>query len=178
MITEKLTTIARPYAQAAFSFALDNNEIAAWENCLNNAARITQNPLVQRLLKKPENSKKQIEEVYFGILESNLDQEKKNFIRLLIEYDRLAALPEIATLFTQYRSRYEKRISVKIASAIPLDSAHQQKFIDALTRRLKRKVALNCEVDPALIGGAVIQAGDLVIDGSVRGKLDRMLDYI
>lgn len=178
MMTEKLTTIARPYAQAAFEYALDNNDVVHWERMLSQAASITQNKTMQDLLVAPEITTSQLVDIYVGILETQLDQQKKNFISLLGEYKRLSALPEIANLFSTYRAQYEKTITVQVSSAIPLDEANQQKFIDALTRRLKRKVSLECKVDSSLIGGALVRAGDLVIDGSVRGKLNRMLEFI
>lgn len=178
MNTEKLTSIARPYALAAFEYALDKHDLAEWQTMLQNAARISENKDMVWLLNDPEVSQTQITEIYEDILKNSLDDERKNFIHLLAEYGRLEALPEMAALFAKYRADYEKTITAEVVSAIPLSSAHQQKFIDALTRRLKRKVSLRCKVDESLIGGALIRAGDLVIDGSVRGKLNRLLESI
>lgn len=180
MITEKLTTIARPYALAAFEYALDNHDLLSWEIMLQTAAEIVKNKMMAQLLNNPNVSSKELAEMVCDILAKakQSDEEKKNFIHLLVEYDRLAVLPEIAQLFASYRANYEKRINVEVTSAIPLDDKYQQKFVDALTRRLKRKVTLDCKVDAALLGGAMIRAGDTVIDGTVRGKLNRLLESL
>lgn len=178
MITEKLTTIARPYALAAFEYALDKQELSAWESMLLNAAHIIENKDMADLLHSPSVTQEQLVDVFEEILHLSMDQEKKNFLSLLGEYGRLEALPEIAALFGDYRADYEKTITVQITSAVSLNAVHQQKFIDALTRRLKRKVTLECAVDESLLGGAIIRAGDMVIDGSIRGKLNRLIESI
>ncbi|MHB1948543.1 MAG: F0F1 ATP synthase subunit delta [Gammaproteobacteria bacterium] len=178
MMTEKLTTIARPYALAAFEYALDKHDLAGWEAMLHTAAIIAQDTDMAPLLTSPEVTQKQLVELFCGILGAKLDAEKKNFISLLGEYNRLDALPEILALFSNYRAQYEKSITVEVFSATKLENAEQQKFIDALTRRLKRKVTLQCAVDDSLIGGALIRAGNMVIDGSVRGKLNRLLESL
>lgn len=176
MITEKLTTIARPYALAAFEYALAKQDLASWEAMLNNAAGIAQDKAMKHLLDSPRFTHQDIVEIFSGILEKQLDTEMKNFIQLLAEYNRINALPEIAVLYSAHRARYEKTVTVQLTSAIVLDEAYQQKFTDALSLRLKQKVSLQCEVDESLLGGAMIRAGDLVIDGSVRGKLNRLLE--
>lgn len=178
MMTDKLITFARPYALAAFEYALANASLASWENMLQAAAEIAQNSEMMQLLNSPKVTHEQLVEIFSDILTNRLDAEKKNFIRLLAQYDRLSALPGIAELFSTYRAQYEKTITVELVSAIPLDEPRQQVFADALTKRLKRKVTLQCEVDPTLLGGALVRAGDMVIDGSIRGKLNRMIEFI
>lgn len=178
MITEKLTTIARPYALAAFEYALDKNDLAGWEAMLQTAAVIAQDAAMAPLLQSPEVTQEQLVEIFCEILAKKLDADKMNFMQLLGEYERLDALPEIAELFANYRAQYEKTITVQVISATALNKADEQKFVDALTRRLKRKVSLQCEVDESLLGGAMIRAGDMVIDGSIRGKLNRLLESI
>lgn len=178
MNTEKLATIARPYALAAFEYALDKKELSDWEAFLNKAAAVMQTKEVQFLLQNPEVRQQEIGTLFCDILGSQLDDEKKNFILLLAEYRRLDVLPEIVELFTNYRAQFDKTISVQLISAIKLDAATEQKYIDALTKRLKRKVTLQTELDETLLGGALIRAGDMVIDGSVRGKLNRLLESL
>lgn len=178
MMTEKLTTLARPYALAAFEYALDNHDLAAWEMVLVDAANIVHDKNMLQLLDNPQISQPQLADIFCDVLAKKLDSGKKNFIKLLSEKGRLIALPEILALFNRYREDYEKTITVEITSAVKLDKTFQQKFIDALTRRLKRKVTLHCNVDESLLGGAIIRAGDRVIDGSIRGKLNRMIESI
>lgn len=178
MMTEKLTTIARPYAFAAFENALDRADLLPWETMLATAALIAEDKTMMQLFNNPQVTHKELVELFCDILEPQLDKEKKNFICLLAEYDRLSMLPEIARLFAEYRADYEKTMTVQVTSAIPLDEKYKQKFVTALTKRLQRKVTLQCEVDPSLIGGATVHASDMVIDGSIRGKLNRMIEFI
>lgn len=174
----EMTTIARPYAIAAFEFALDKNAFAAWETMLDAAALLTQDQAVQQLLSSPNITSQQLESLYGDVLAKLLNTEMTNFIRLLAQNDRLSALPAIADLFKSYRAEQEKKLNVQVISAAKLDNQYQQKLVEALTKRLQRQVNLECEIDPTLLGGAVIVAGDTVIDGSVRGKLDRMVKFI
>lgn len=178
MSTEQLTTLARPYALAAFENALAHEDLASWGNMLQSAAMIAENPAIAKLFNSPHVAPEQLSDLFCDILSKLLDTEKKNFIHLLAEYQRLEALPEIAELFHKYKADYEKTMDVQLTSAIPLEEEYRQKFTDALTRRLKRKIALECTVDPTLLGGAIIRAGDLVIDGSIRGKLNRLIEFI
>lgn len=179
MMTGKMTTLARPYAMAAFEFAMQSNALPAWEAMLDAAASVTQDQAAQRLLASPKVSSQQLLSFYEDVLAKVLiSTEMKNFLRLLAEYDRLAVLPDIAVLFKSYRAAQEKKLDVQVTSAVELTPAYQQKLIATLTKRLQRQVALECTVDPNLLGGAVITAGDTVIDGSVRSKLDRMVKFI
>lgn len=178
MMTEQLTTLARPYARAAFEYALENHDLAGWENILANATKIVRDPLMIQLLTNPAITDHQLTTIFLELLAKDLDVGKTNFIKLLAENNRLIAFPEIWELFTHDRDEYEKTIAIQITSAINLDKVYQQKFIDVLTRRLKRKITLQCDVDESLMGGAIIRAGDSVIDGSIRGKLNRMLEFI
>lgn len=177
-MTGKLTTIARPYAAAAFDRALSKNDLASWEAFLRTAASIAESPSLAPLLESPKVTTKQRTDLFCEILAAMLDTEKKNFISLLAENKRLPALPAIAELFSEYRAAREKNISVQVTSAVPLDEHYQQKLAAALTERLERQVTLRCEVDPTLLGGAVIRAGDLVVDGSVRSKLSRLIESL
>lgn len=178
MITGELTTIARPYARAAFEVALANNALPEWEGMLHSAATMAEQGQIKLLLSSPEMSSRQIADLFVDVLTKVLDAERTHFIRLLAENKRLAVLPAIATLFAIYRAEYEKTMTVDVVSAIKLDDLYQEKLIKKLTQRLKRRVSLHCEVDPLLLGGAVIRAGDMVIDGSVRGKLNRLLESL
>jgi F-type H+-transporting ATPase subunit delta len=102
------------------------------------------------------------------------DADGANFVRLLLEYERAEALPEMSELFEQMKARVENTVEVTVTTATPLASIQQQALVAALKKRLKREVRLTVAVDEALIGGAVIRAGDVVIDGSLRSRLDRL----
>ncbi|MEO8400885.1 MAG: F0F1 ATP synthase subunit delta [Gammaproteobacteria bacterium] len=178
MITGKMTTIARPYAVAAFEFASAKNTLPAWEAMLDAAAILAEDPAVQRLLTNPRVTVKQLAKFYSDVLAKSLDSDRANFIHLLAEYNRLPALPEIAALFKQYQAAKEKTLTVQVTSAVNLDEKYKHKLAAALTKRFKRQVSLECNIDADLLGGAIIAAGDTVIDGSIRGKLSRMIEFI
>jgi F-type H+-transporting ATPase subunit delta len=177
-MTGSFTSIARPYALAAFEYALAKNALPAWEELLQTAATVAKDPLLIRLMATPEVSKKQLADLFCDVLVSNLDTERKNFITLLSEHKRFAVLPEIADQFRQYRAAHEKKIKVEVTSAVTLNEEQKQKLAEMLAKRFQLQVTLECTVDPELLGGAIIRAGDRVIDGSVRGKLNRMIEFI
>ncbi len=178
MMTGKMTSLARPYAIAAFEFASDKKAISAWEIFLDAAALVSNDAAVQGLLRNPRVTSAQIIDLYCRVLAQYMNQEMTNFIHLLTQNHRLNTLPGIAELFRAYRLEQEKTLTVKVVSAIDLDQKYQQKLIAALTKRLQRQISLECRTDPKLLGGAVITAGDTVIDGSVQSKLNRMLEFI
>lgn len=171
-------TLARPYALAAFECALENKAIADWEGMLTAAADVARNKSVAQLLMDPLLTSKQLIALFSEVLTSVLDQEKKNFIALLAEKKRLPLLPEILELFKSFRAEREKIINVKLTTAIAIDKAMENKMAAALVKRLQQQILLECEVDPALVGGAIISAGDIVIDGSVQGQLKRLLESL
>jgi F-type H+-transporting ATPase subunit delta len=172
------TTIARPYAAAAFEYALAKHDLPAWETMLQAAAFITKDEALARLLSSPHVTSQQLADVYYEMLAANLDPEKTNFIRLLAENSRLTSLPAIYELFQAARAAQEKTLSVQVVSAVKLTDAYKEKLKQALTKRLQRQVQLDCEIDTSLLGGAVVRAGDTVIDGSIRGKLMRLNEFI
>lgn len=178
MTTGRLTTLARPYAKAAFEYADGKKMLSAWEIMLQKAALISQNALVETLYTNPRITEEQWLSLFSDVLGSAADQEQRNFIHLLIQNRRLPLLPDIAFLFKTLREEKEKQSEVQVISAQALDKDYQQKLAARLTKRLKREVKLNAMVDPSLIGGVIIRAGDTVIDGSLRGKLNRLLDSL
>jgi len=174
----RMTTLARPYALAAFECAQDKNVLASWDHMLVTAAEVAQNPAVVRFLAQPEITAKQASKLFCEVLVTVLDKEKKNFIDLLAENKRLSLLPDIAQLFASYRAALDKTINVQVSSAVALDEPMKNKISAALTKRLKKQVSLECVIDPSLIGGVMVRAGDIVMDGSVQGRLKRLLDSL
>ena len=168
------TTIARPYARAAFEAAQDGQRLQDWSSSLQTAAAVIADERVQGLLGNPHVLPGQIAELVIGIAGAGLHEEGQNFIRTLADNHRLAFLPEISALFDEMKDDAEGVIDVTVTSAAALDNGERQTLTDALKRRLKREVRLHCDVNPDLIGGAVLKAGDLVIDGSVRSRLQSM----
>lgn len=178
MRIDPISTIARPYAAAAFAEALAENKVSDWGMLLNAAALMTENLAVRTLLGRPGIAPSRLSHFYCEVLAPMLSPESTRFLELLATYRRLPALPEIARLYQARREIFEKKISVRVISAIPLEETYQKKLSDTLTRRLERQILLECEVDASLMGGAIVKIGDKVLDGSVRGKLQRMIEYI
>jgi F-type H+-transporting ATPase subunit delta len=167
-------TIARPYAHAAFEEASAHQQLAPWSQSLQAAAMVVKDPRVAALLSNPHVTPAQLAQFIAGIAAPKLGQPGANFVHILADNGRLAYLPEISELFDTFKDTAEGVADVTVTSAAALDEAQQQTITAALTRRLKRTVRLHCQIDPALIGGAVVRAGDLVIDGSLRTRLERI----
>ena len=171
------TTIARPYAKAAFDFAVENKTIAQWQEMLVFAAEVSQNDTVKYLLTGSLAVEK-LAEIFNGVCGEQLDLQGQNFMNVLAENRRLQALPDISILFNKFKSDFDKEIDVDITSAVKLTKQQQTDISKSLETRLARKVKLNCSVDPELIAGVIIKAGDTVIDGSHRSKLNRLSDAL
>jgi F-type H+-transporting ATPase subunit delta len=171
-------SIARPYALAAFSFAQEQNQLPAWKSFLEAGAQVARDKRVIALLNNPEVYAPRAAAFFTEVLQSLLDEHKKNFIQVLALNGRLCALPDIFETFSAYYAALEKVSKVRVITAIEADKAYQEKLSQVLTKKLDREVAVQYEIDPSLIGGAIIHIGDRVIDGSVRGKLNRMLQNL
>jgi F-type H+-transporting ATPase subunit delta len=167
-------TIARPYGKAAFEYARDANAFAAWSRGLETAAEIVADPRVAALTKSPASTSAELAALVADVAGAKLDGGMQNFVRVLAENHRLLLLPEISKHYEALRSAEENIVDVEVISAVPLDAAQQEKLSAALSKRLKGEVRMHNSVDPALLGGAVVRAGDLVIDGSLKGRLERL----
>jgi F-type H+-transporting ATPase subunit delta len=172
-VAEK-TTIARPYAKAAFQEARADKDLSRWSETLRAAGTAVSDPRVHELLGNPSVSGEDLAQFVMGVSGPALDEHGQNFFRMLAENHRLGYLPEISTLFDEYKDEAESVIDVTVTSAAPIDSAQQQALSKALERKLKRTVRLHCATDSTLIGGAILRAGDTVIDGSLLSRLKRI----
>ena len=119
-----------------------------------------------------------IADTFIKVADEQLNESGQNFIKVLAENARLSALPNIVTLFAYYKAEHEKSVEADVTSAMPLTAEQEANIVIALEKRLARKVKLNCYVDNSLIRGLIIQTGDLVIDGSVRGKLNKLAEAL
>lgn len=173
----ELTTVARPYAIAAFDFALENSAIDAWQGMLMFAAEVAKNTSMHHYLSGAM-AAEVTTEVFNSICGEQLDEKGQNFVKILAQNKRLELLPEISALFTALKVEHEKQINIDVVSAAVLSDAQLTKLSDALAKRFDRKVQLNCSVDPTLIAGMIIKAGDTVIDGSVNSQLNRLNDAL
>jgi F-type H+-transporting ATPase subunit delta len=170
------TTIARPYAKAIFEYALGENILAEWSAHLRNLVLAVLTPEAEKFVTNPATTVDQHIKLLQAVVgtKSNEDKPINNVIALLATNKRLMLVPEIYALYEVHRAEQEKTLDVNVFSYSELSSAQQQRLIESLSQRLKRKVSLKIGIDPSLLGGAIIRAGDLVIDGSVRGKLNKL----
>ncbi|MFQ5488544.1 MAG: F0F1 ATP synthase subunit delta [Gammaproteobacteria bacterium] len=167
-------TIARPYAQAIFGLAQKQQDLAKWSGILELLAAIAADAQMQSLINNPKVGDEQLRGIFLDIGGERLDQAATALIDLLIENRRLDILPEIAALYESYRAEAEKVVQAEVISAFPVSDEQQSAIAEALKQRLGREVTIESKTDQSLIGGAIIRAGDMVIDGSVTGHLDRL----
>lgn len=173
-----LQSIARPYALAAFESARESQQLLEWKAFLEAASVAAKQPQAAKFLDNPEVMSTWQFELFHEVLKPLLDDQRKNFLLLLAQNKRLIVLPDIAEAYNAYYAALEKISKVRIVTAIEIQEEFKETLSNALAKRIERKVTLHCEVDPAIIGGAIIHMGDRVIDGSVRGKLTRMLQSL
>lgn len=168
------STIARPYAKAVFEIARDARDFAGWQAQLELLAHIASDQGMRRAIGNPKIETKAIAELVLGVCGDKLTPVGRNLVAMLAERKRLVVLPEVLAQFIALRRVAEKTVEVELVTAVAADAATQARFATALEQRLGRKVELRNSIDAALIGGALVKADDMVIDGSVRGRLERL----
>ena len=164
-------TVARPYAKAAFDFAVEHNSVERWQDMLAFAAEMAE--LLSGAL-APET----LAESFIAVCGEQLDENGQNLIRVMAENGRLNALPDVLEQFIHLRAVSEATAEVDVISAAALSEQQLAKISAAMEKRLSRKVKLNCKIDKSVMAGVIIRAGDMVIDGSVRGRLERLADVL
>lgn len=169
----ELTTVARPYARAAFEFAVDNNKIDAWSEMLFFTAEVVKNPTMVKILTSDKTAQ-ELAKLFISVCENQLDEHGLNLIKIMAENGRLSVLPRVAQLFAELEDEYKKQMDVTVVSAYALSTKQKEELGNSLEKRLARKVNLNCSIDKTVITGMVITAGDLVIDSSAKGQLARL----
>ena len=172
----ELSTLARPYAKAAFEYALDHDQLTQWYQQLAIAAAVAADERMGAVLTSPALTAAQQAHKLSEVCGEVLSVQVRNFIAILASNKRLALLPPVYELFAQYKANREKTIDVEVVSAFDLADGVRDRLAAALGRKLERQVNVQTSTDSNLLGGVVIKAGDLVIDGSVRGKLDKLAE--
>jgi F-type H+-transporting ATPase subunit delta len=171
-------TIARPYAEAAFSRAVETDKLDLWSDMLGFLGTVVRDPGLAGLIASPKLDRSQMTELMLEIGGGRLSDEGQNLVRLLAANGRLAVLPEIAALFEKRKAEHEGTIDVVVTSAFELKPAQEQQLAEALKRRLGREIRITSEHDPELIGGFRLRAGDIVVDGSVSGQLTQLANQL
>ena len=169
-----LTTLARPYAKAAFELAQNDNNLAAWDELLGAVATAAADAGMAQWLESPQSSPEKAVEIISSVLGGDPGARFLGFLNVLATNDRLSLSAEIAHLFDQLRQDAEKRLQVRVVSAVALADEQAERIKAALAIRFDRDITLQNDVDPKVLGGAIIYADDQVIDGSLVGRLNRL----
>jgi F-type H+-transporting ATPase subunit delta len=170
----ELVTIARPYAEAAFRIAVENQALEQWSDMLALVESVVSHEAVSIRIGDPNVDEQAIEGLILGALGERLDGQGRNLVQVLVRNGRLELVPQIRALYDDLKREHEGVLEAKIVSAMPIGEEHVQALVAALEKKYGRKVSAHIEVDPELIGGARIMVGDKVIDATVRGRLDAM----
>lgn len=171
----ELSTLARPYAKAAFVHAQQASDLSGWSAALATAAAVSQNEKIGELLDDPQLTSDARAEKFLAVC-GDFNASQQNFIKLLAENHRMALLPEIFHLFEVLKADAESTLEVEVLSARALSEEQAQRLTQALSKKFSREVHLHSAVDESLLGGAIIRAGDTVIDGTVRGRLAKLAE--
>ncbi len=168
------STLARPYAKAAFDHARDKGELQYWSDMLALAAAIGSDPIVRQAYGHPAMKPSDWADLFLAVGGGEFSEAFGNFLRLVAENGRIPLIADIRDLFEQYRAEEEGKLEVRVITAVPLNDEQRDRLAKVLEKRFEKSIELECHVDPQILGGAVLHAGDFLIDGSIRGKLERM----
>lgn len=168
------STIARPYAQAAFDIANEKGDLKSWSDMLQLIAAVTSDAVMSDMISNPSIEREKVTDIIIDVCADNLNDLAKNFVKVLAENGRLNVANEIALGYEEHRAEAEKTVEAEVTSAFPLSDAQTKSITDALKKRLGREVTLVTNIDETIVGGAIIRAGDLMIDGSVSGQLNKL----
>ncbi len=168
------TTIARPYAEAAFAVARDENQLDAWSDALSRIAAIVEDPQIAGRIGNPNISHGLLETLILGVAGDQLPRGAANLVKAVTASDRLVILPEVARMFDELKASQQGVRNVLVRSAFPLTDTEQSELLAAIKAHFGAEVELSVEEDSSLIGGVEVRADDVVIDGSVRGRLQQL----
>ena len=169
----ELTTVARPYAKAAFEFAVEAKAIDSWLTQLTFAAEVAKDETIKGFL-SGGTSVEQVQTLFLNVCGEQVDSKGQNFLKVMAENERLLVLPQVLEQFIALKADFDQEVAVDVTSAVEVTAEQKTTLSAALEKRLARKVKLNCIVDARIVSGLIIQAGDMVIDGSIKGKLSRL----
>lgn len=170
----ELSTAARPYAKAVFEMAQSENDLGGWSETLSLLSSVASNDTMRRTLEAPASSRQNKSEALMAVCGDKLSDKAKNLVRLMADNDRLLLLEDVSRQFESFKAESEGTVEALVRTAMPMDESQQNRIAEALGKRLNRKVNVVCQIDETLLGGAIIQANDLVIDGSIKGRLEKL----
>ncbi|AKC60190.1 F0F1 ATP synthase subunit delta [Blochmannia endosymbiont of Camponotus (Colobopsis) obliquus] len=168
-----ISTIARPYAKAAFDFAVKQKRITQWRSMLTVAAKISQDKQIIKLLSSHIGTY-QLSNLFITICGNQLDCYCQNFIKIMAKYSRLPILPNVLQQFIYFCDVQKNIVKIKITSACPLNKDQLTKITNIMEKKLSKTVQLMCKIDKAIIAGIMINIGNTVIDGSILNRLEHL----
>jgi F-type H+-transporting ATPase subunit delta len=172
------SSLARPYAQAVFELAKESKDFKTWSDALAFMAALLRDESILALVNNPRVEQERLAKLFDELCHDRVPENGRNLLRLMIANRRLAAMPDLATQYEAMRAEEEGTIDAQVRSAKPLSDEQKAKLSKALEKRLGRKVNLTVQEDDSLLGGAIIQAGDMVIDGSATGRLEKLASVL
>ena len=170
----ELSTLARPYAEAVFKIAVESKSTSDWSEMLEFLSAVMQDKEMVAIVANPKVSQEQLTTLILDICQEQLNEQGVNFVKLLVQNDRLILALQISELFEAYKAEHEGYVGVEITSAFALTKDEQKKFATTLKKQLGKDVQITTSIDKSLIGGFIAKAGDKVIDGSVKGQLQQL----
>jgi len=170
----EIATLARPYAAAAFKRAKETGSTERWSLSLSFLSTVLNDENILAIVDNPKVVKSQLLALMLDICDGQIDQEGSNFLKLLVQNNRLILLPAIARIFETFKAEDEGYVEVEVFTAYAFTKEAKQDFAAKLTKFMNKKVHMNVSVDKTLIGGVLLRAGDKVIDGSIKGQLQNM----
>jgi len=170
----ELSTLARPYAAAVFKRASESGSAEQWSQMLGFIAAVVKDNGIATIIENPKVSQERLIQLLLDICQGQLNQEGENFLKLLVQNDRLTLAPQISSLYETHKADAEGYVDVDVTTAYAFTKEEQKKFTSALEKTLAKKVRISVNVDKSLIGGFLAKAGDRVIDGSIKGRLQHM----
>ncbi len=174
----EFTTQARPYAKAAFEVAQAESKMAEWSDALQFIDAVVSNENFAAVIDNPAMGADAKGEILIDICADKLSATQKNFIKVMAENSRLNLMPDIVILFEAHRAEFENTIEATATAAYALSDAQVQSMTNALKKKLGCEVTLTTKIDKSLIGGVIIRAGDLVIDGSTQAKIGSLTQAV
>ncbi len=174
----QLQTLARPYAKAIFAIALENQALDAWKDFLEVLSIGLENGIVRSVLLDPVKTTQEHMDFLKSVFPVNLDDLKKNFLKVLLEEGRFFVLPAIFVLFKEYQEAYNKILTVNVTTAKPLDASEEEALSVRLEQKYQKKIQLVIKMDATLVGGLKIQVQDQVWDSSIVGRLEQLAEVI
>lgn len=168
-------TLARPYGKAAFLRAVCEHTLEKWSRFLQRLSEVSKSHEVKQFIQAPQVSLAQKVSFFMSwVDEEDRNLESENFLRIIAHHKKLHLLPDICILYEEFRRKHERILAVEFFSAKPLEKDHEEKFRTALIAYLGQNIVFSVRVDPTLLGGALVRAGDVVIDGSLKGRLQKL----